>query len=148
MLWVTIGTTVMAAGFAARIPMTNDPGSITTYIPQTLVCPFTLRVPADMPQLLLLSPCAFLAQDYALLPRLAVWLDAEDCLFLRASKIFKIFIWSDAVTFFLQMSGGGMGAASSSIAKVGTWISIVGLAFQCASFGLFTILLFVFGRRM
>lgn len=37
MLWVTIGCTTMAIGFAARIPMTNDPYGLTIYIVTTLV---------------------------------------------------------------------------------------------------------------
>jgi hypothetical protein len=37
MLWVTIGTFTMAVGFGARIPMTDDPGSLGIYIVTTLV---------------------------------------------------------------------------------------------------------------
>jgi predicted lysophospholipase L1 biosynthesis ABC-type transport system permease subunit len=45
-----------------------------------------------------------------LLPRLATWLDAEDCLFLRARIIARLFIGSDICTFLIQAAGGGMTA--------------------------------------
>ncbi|TXT07725.1 uncharacterized protein COLE_04649 [Cutaneotrichosporon oleaginosum] len=124
MLWITIGTFTMAVGFGARIPMTNDPGSLGIYVVTTL---FTL-----------LSPCAFLAQDYVLLPRLASWLDAEDCLFLSARLVARIFIGSDICTFLIQAAGGGM-TAIESMASIGE---------KCISFGLFWILLVVFAFRL
>ncbi len=37
MLCLCIGTTTMAIGFAARIPMVDQPGSLTVYIVTTLV---------------------------------------------------------------------------------------------------------------
>jgi hypothetical protein len=37
MLCLCIGMSCMAAGFAARIPMTNNPGSLGIYIAQTMV---------------------------------------------------------------------------------------------------------------
>ncbi|BEI82856.1 hypothetical protein CcaverHIS002_0307240 [Cutaneotrichosporon cavernicola] len=133
MLWVTIGTFTMAVGFGARIPMTNDPGSLGIYIATTL---FTL-----------LSPCAFLAQDYVLLPRLATWLDAEDCLFLSSRLIARIFIGSDICTFLIQAAGGGM-TAMESMASTGEKIALIGLIIQCVSFGLFWVLLVVFAFRL
>ncbi|GMK56862.1 hypothetical protein CspeluHIS016_0307020 [Cutaneotrichosporon spelunceum] len=133
MLWVTIGTFTMAVGFACRIPMTADPSSLGIYIATTL---FTL-----------LSPCAFLAQDYVLLPRLATWLDAEDCLFLSSRLIARIFIGSDICTFLIQAAGGGM-TAMVSMASTGEKIALIGLIIQCVSFGLFWVLLIVFAFRL
>jgi hypothetical protein len=37
MLWVVIGTLMMALGFAVRIPMHSNPTSIPIYTVQTLV---------------------------------------------------------------------------------------------------------------
>jgi len=37
MLWIVIGTLVMALGFAVRIPMHSNPTSIPIYTVQTLV---------------------------------------------------------------------------------------------------------------
>jgi hypothetical protein len=99
------------------------------------------------------------------LPRLATWLDAEDCLFLKSRIIVRVFVWSDVITFWLQGSGGGMTAVqSSTISNIGyyvsppicdqgpwvneTQISLAGLCAQCASFAVFTALLIVFGFRV
>lgn len=53
------------------------------------------------------------------LPRLATYLDAEDCLFLRSRWIVRIFVTADVVTFFTQASGGGMAASGGDIAETG-----------------------------
>jgi len=57
-----------------------------------------------------------------ILPRLATWLDAEDCLFLKSRRVVRIFVWSDVVTFLLQMSGSGMTAVQSNIANIGHYV--------------------------
>jgi hypothetical protein len=75
-------------------------------------------------QFILLSPCAFLAQNYIILPRLATWLDSEDCLFLPSRIIVRLFVWSDVITFWLQGGGGGLTASqSSTMANIGYYVS-------------------------
>lgn len=88
-----------------------------------------------------------MAQDYYLLPALAAWLGAEDCLFLRAQLVGRIFILSDVFTFLLQAAGGGM-TAIESMASIGEKLALVGLVIQCISFGLFCILLNVWYFRL
>ena len=73
-------------------------------------------------QLILLSPCAFIAQDYYILPHLAESVGAHDCLLLRARLIGRIFLTSDCITFLVQLAGSGM-AASASLAKTGETVS-------------------------
>ena len=105
--------------------MTNDPGSLGIYIMQYMVSINTSlqqSCPTDL-QCILLSPCGFLANSYVILPRLASWLEAEDCLFLKSRIIVRLFVWSDVITFFLQASGGGMTAGSESMADIGHWVS-------------------------
>ena len=59
-----------------------------------------------------------------ILPRLATWLDAEDCLFLKSRLVVRTFVWADVVTFFLQAAGGGMTAGdSASMQNIGHWVS-------------------------
>jgi len=58
------------------------------------------------------------------LPRLATYLDAEDCLFLRSRWIVRIFVTADVVTFLTQASGGGMAATGGSMAKIGDHVSL------------------------
>jgi hypothetical protein len=60
------------------------------------------------------------------LPRLATYLDAEDCLFLRSRWIVRIFVTFDVLTFLTQASGGGMAASGGSIAKTGDHVSWLG----------------------
>lgn len=66
---------------------------------------------AHIPQLILLSPCAFIAQDYYVLPHLAEHIGAHDCLLLRARLIGRIFLTSDCITFVVQLAGSAMGAS-------------------------------------
>lgn len=112
MLVICISTTLMAIGFAVRIPEKSNPYSVGLYIAMTF---FTL-----------LSPCGFLAQDYMIIPRLASHLGAEDCLFLSSRKIVRIFVWSDGITFFLQASGGGLTASDKpGNQNLGHWVSLL-----------------------
>ncbi len=53
-----------------------------------------------------------MAHNYLLLPRLATWLGAHDCLFLKPRLIARTFIWIDVTVFILQAGGGGMTAMS------------------------------------
>lgn len=85
---------------------------------------------------ILLSPCAFIAQDYYVLPKMAEYLEkalqadtttrystgrdniSGDCLFLKPRLIGRIFLTSDVITFLLQLGGSGM-AASADLAQTG-----------------------------
>jgi hypothetical protein len=112
-------------------------------------------------QLILLSPCAFIAQDYYILPHLAESVGAHDCLLLRARLIGRIFLTSDCITFLVQLAGSGM-AASASLAKTGETVSshsagflhsscqiaLIGLIVQLISFCLFMILWVYFGYNV
>ncbi|KAF7985913.1 hypothetical protein HWV62_43820 [Athelia sp. TMB] len=139
MLVLCIGSTAMAVGFVMRIVLAGSPESLGIYIFEDLF--------------ILLSPCFFLAANYMILSRLAVSLStpsapvSSTCLFLPATRIAKIFVWSDGITFFIQASGGGL-SASASMASTGQKISLFGLILQLVSFALYTVLLLVFGFRV
>lgn len=127
MLVLCLSSTLMALGFGIRIPMTNDPGSLGIYIGQYMVSAThsTKRGSKNlrMLQFILLSPCGFLANSYVILPRLATWLDAEDCLFLKSRIIVRLFVWSDVTTFLLQASGGGLTAMQDAkMSDIGHWV--------------------------
>ncbi|BGP23357.1 RTA-like protein [Rhodotorula toruloides] len=137
MLVLTIGMLCMTLGFVFRILYHGNPATLGMYILQTMF--------------ILLSPCAFLAMDYMLLGRLARALgdDAIKCLFIRPTLISKVFVTSDIITFLLQAAGGGMSAGNSdSMRKVGPKLALVGLILQLISFGIFTLLLLVWGVRV
>ncbi|KAF7346235.1 hypothetical protein MSAN_01850500 [Mycena sanguinolenta] len=138
MIALPIGMTVMAIGFVLRILYANPPYTLGKYIIMDLC--------------ILLSPCLFLATDYMLLSRLARSFDEEvssRCLIIRDSRITKIFVWSDVLTFILQSGGGSLSASkNASSAKLGNKIALIGLILQAVSFGLFTLVLIVFGQRV
>ncbi|KIK71528.1 hypothetical protein GYMLUDRAFT_150151 [Collybiopsis luxurians FD-317 M1] len=133
LLTLTIGMTCMAIGMIFRIVVSHSPYSLGLYIIQDLF--------------VLLSPCAFLATDYMLLSRLANSLGrdiADDCLFIPSRRITKMFVWSDVITFWIQATGGGL-SIQQKVAKLGTDIAMAGLILQLVSFGLFSLLLVMFG---
>ncbi|GHJ90211.1 hypothetical protein NliqN6_6613 [Naganishia liquefaciens] len=134
MLALVIGSFAMVVGWGCRVAWHYKPGSTAVYIPQTLF--------------ILLSPCAFIANNYIILPRLATHLGEERCLFIKSRIIVRLFVWSDIVTFLFQAAGGGMASAGGSIASTGETISLVGLIAQACSFTLFTLLLTVFGMKI
>ncbi|KAL7422004.1 Lipid-translocating exporter-like protein rta1 [Cryptotrichosporon argae] len=135
MLWVTIGATVMTIGYGNRVPLTKSPSSVGIYSGTQL--------------LTLLSPCAFIAQDYYILPRLATWLEADDCLILRPRLIARIFLISDGITFVVQLAGSGLSAVmNEKLAKAGLTIALIGLIVQVVSFTLYWALLTLFGHRV
>ncbi|CAK5265173.1 unnamed protein product [Mycena citricolor] len=99
-----------------------------------------------------LQPCLFLATDYMILSRLAATFSPDvvsRCLAIRPTRVVRIFVWSDVLTFFLQSSGGGLTATkSASSAKLGTTIALIGLILQAVSFLLFTFLMLTFAFRV
>ncbi|KAJ9107644.1 hypothetical protein QFC21_001104 [Naganishia friedmannii] len=105
MLALTLGSIFMILGWGCRVGWHFKPGSTSVYIPETLF--------------ILLSPCAFIANNYVILPRLATHLDEERCLFIKSRIIVRLFVWSDVITFIFQAAGGGMAAVGGSIASVG-----------------------------
>lgn len=148
MLTLTLGMTVMAAGFALRYVFAQSPESIGMYVimdlvrlplsspwrpngdsPRSVYPPFgmthsarTHPPVADMfPQ-----PCFFLATDYMLLARLSFTFDqqvAERCLVIKASRLATLFVCSDVITFLLQAAGGGL-MSSASGAKLGNTVRL------------------------
>ncbi|KAF7340885.1 hypothetical protein MSAN_02118000 [Mycena sanguinolenta] len=152
-----LGMTAMATGFILRVLYANPPFTLGKYVATDLF--------------ILLSPCLFLATDYMLLSHLARSFDEEvsdRCLLIRDSRITKIFVWSDVLTFLLQSGGGqffvdrlqtlklilrlfagGLEATkNASTANLGNKIALIGLVLQAVSFGLFTIVLIVFAQRV
>ncbi|KAJ7503413.1 RTA1 like protein-domain-containing protein [Mycena galericulata] len=138
MLSLPIGMTTMAIGFAVRILVHHSPTSLGLNIVTTL--------------LILLSPCLFLALDYVILGRLAGVFGPEvskESMLIAPTRVAVIFVSSDICTFLVQAIGGSMTTSSKiNTINLGNTIVIVGLGIQLASFGLFTILMIVFGIRV
>ncbi|GAA6004820.1 RTA1 domain-containing protein [Rhodotorula paludigena] len=137
MLTLTISMACMTLGFILRIVYQGDVASLGRYI--------------AMYMFILLSPCAFLANNYLILSRLsqAMGPEAVHSLFLPAHHVGTIFIWSDVITFLLQAAGGGLTASNNAdSASTGKSIALAGLAIQLASYCLFTCLLLWFGWKV
>ncbi|KAJ7158264.1 RTA-like protein [Mycena crocata] len=98
------------------------------------------------------QPCLYLALDYMLFARLAAVFDkevSERCLLIRSSRIVRLFLWSDVVTFSFQSTGGGFVAGENlTLINLGQKLTMVGLVLQAISFLLFTVLLIIFGWRV
>ncbi|GJN87449.1 hypothetical protein Rhopal_000398-T1 [Rhodotorula paludigena] len=133
----TLSRVGMTLGFILRIVYQGDVSSLGRYI--------------AMYMFILLSPCAFLANNYLILSRLsqAMGPEAVHSLFLPAHHVGTIFIWSDVITFLLQAAGGGLTASNNAdSASTGKSIALAGLAIQLASYCLFTCLLLWFGWKV
>jgi hypothetical protein len=74
-------------------------------------------------QFILLSPCAFLAHVYVLLPRLAISLNAYDCLPISGRVIKWIFITADVTTVLAQLAGTALTITFGDLVKIGKWVS-------------------------
>ncbi|KAF8597903.1 RTA1-domain-containing protein [Ceratobasidium sp. AG-I] len=97
----------------------------------------------------LLSPCGFIATVYMLLSRLSYHLSAEELLMIRPSRLTKLFVASDIITFFIQGGGGGIQAAKTeSSASLGKKIVLIGLIAQMISFIIYTVVFLVFLYRV
>ncbi|CAK5283642.1 unnamed protein product [Mycena citricolor] len=138
MLSLNLGMSTMSAGFVLRYMYATPP--------------FTLGKYTAWDMCILLSPCLFLATDYMLLSRLVNTFDPQivaRCLAIKPTRVVKIFVWSDALTFFLQVSGGGLTSSHNvSQANLGSKIALIGLILQAVSFLLFTFLVFTFAHHV
>jgi hypothetical protein len=76
-------------GLALRFVLRSNPDSLGLYAISNLF--------------ITLSPAAFIATEYALLSQITRRLHMEEFLLLPATKITKIFIWSDVITFLIQV---------------------------------------------
>lgn len=121
-------------------------------------------------QFILLAPCAFIGQIYALIPRLAEWMHREDCLLLPVRKVFWIFVISDLITLNLQSTGASVAGGSQGDKTqrdagfyVSPWsyhqltkpwchtdrqITMVGIIAQLISLVVFCVVVAVFGLRV
>lgn len=129
----------MTTGFILRLRYIGDPYSVMSYAISNAVT--------------ILSPCLMIAHHYVMLARLAESL-GEDvsarCLLIRRTRLVKIFLAADVVTFFVQAGAGGMAASGgdANMAKYAEWSMLGGLALQVITFALFSIILGHFGLSM
>ncbi|QRW21046.1 RTA1-like protein [Rhizoctonia solani] len=135
MFAIIIGAGFYSIGLFLRIMYAGDPTNVGKYAVMNLI--------------ILLSPCGFIAGVYMLLSRLAYHLDAVDLLAINARKLTKIFVISDAVTFWIQATGGGLTATQNpSTRNLGSKVFLGGLVAQLISFLVYTVVFALFIHRV
>ncbi|KAE8537618.1 hypothetical protein D1P53_006327 [Cryptococcus gattii VGV] len=97
---------------------------------------------------ILLSPCAFLAELYILVPRMSISLDADDCLIINRKAIVALFITGDIITVLAQIAGTALQATFGELINIGVKCTLGGLLVQLACFGFFFTILIMFGIRL
>lgn len=136
-LVLTAMCTAMTAGFILRLRYISDPYSVMSYAISNSVT--------------ILSPCLMIAHHYVMLAHLAVSLGDEvaaRCLLVRRSRLVKIFLAADIVTFLIQAAAGGMAASAGNnpdMGKYSEWGMLGGLGLQVVTFAWFGVILVHFG---
>jgi hypothetical protein len=124
---------VMTLGYVLRYFSAKTPSSLMLYIGQSL--------------LIILPPSLYAATIYMIYGRIAVFVNAPDASIIRPTRVTKIFVIGDAISFWLQAGGGGM-MAQESMANMGKYIMLGGLFAQLMFFGFFLIVSLIFWKRM
>ncbi|KAF9965040.1 hypothetical protein BGZ70_005511 [Mortierella alpina] len=153
-LCLPIGALASAVGFFSRLALDPLDVSLGLYIIQSLF--------------VVVSPSAFLAFNYMLYGRLITAIDPKfgnsdgkapesrmeksRFSFIPPRVVGRTFVWSDIITFFIQMSAGGLQAAGGSdnhkMAELGDKLFLAGVSAQGLSYLLFTALLTVALKRL
>ncbi|KAJ6015225.1 hypothetical protein N7540_009816 [Penicillium herquei] len=127
-----------AIGYIARAINANQ-------APTYSVMPYALQS-----LFILLAPSFFAASVYMILGRIIRQVDGNSNSLIRTTRLTKIFVCGDVLSFFIQSAGGGMlsSANSTSSLKLGENIIVGGLIVQILFFGFFIIVSVVFHKRM
>ncbi|KAK1921491.1 RTA1 like protein-domain-containing protein [Papiliotrema laurentii] len=133
MLSVILGTTFTSLGYLCRFTRRNHINA-WSWLFETIF--------------ILCSPCAFLAQIYVLLPRLAADLQAERLLPTHRRFIKSFFIVADVTTVLAQLAGTALTITFGRLVKIGHIVVTVGLWVQLVCFLSFVVIYVVFGRRL
>ncbi|KGO41849.1 RTA-like protein [Penicillium expansum] len=133
-----IGGLFEAIGYGARAANAHEAPNYST-IPYALQSLFVL-----------LAPSLFAASIYMILGRIIRLVDGDSRSLIRATRLTKIFVLGDVLSFFIQSGGGGImsSAKTASSMKLGEHVIIVGLIVQIIFFGFFVVVSVVFHKRM
>jgi hypothetical protein len=123
----------MTGGYAARYLSAKSPDKLMLYVAQSL--------------LILLPPSLYAATIYMIYGRIVLFVNAPDASIIRPTRVTKIFVIGDVLSFFIQAGGGGMMAQGKS-AALGQKVILAGLFAQLIFFGFFLIIAIVFERRI
>lgn len=123
----------MTAGYVFRYISAKSPTELGPYIGQSLF--------------IILPPSLYAATIYMIYGRLVLFVQAPEASIIMPTRITKIFVCGDVLSFLLQAGGGGM-MAQEGMAKMGQTIMLVGLFIQLLFFTLFLVISLVFWKRM
>lgn len=96
---------------------------------------------------LLVAPALFAASIYMVLGRLILHLHSTPLSPIKPSRLTKIFVVGDILSFLVQVMGAGMLASAGSM-NTGKTVILLGLAVQLIFFGLFVVAAAVFHHRL
>ncbi|CDM34361.1 hypothetical protein DTO013E5_4886 [Penicillium roqueforti] len=133
-----VGGLFEAIGYAARAVNAHEAPNYST-MPYALQSLF-----------ILLAPSLFAASIYMILGRIIRLVDGDSRSLIRATRLTKIFVLGDVLSFFIQSGGGAImsSAKSASKLKLGEDVIIVGLIVQIIFFGFFVVVSVIFHKRM
>lgn len=131
MLVIPIGATMEVIGFALRPSSSHSVGK---YVITTLM--------------ILLSPTIFAMADYTMISRIMIKTGVHHPIF-KPKIVRWIFLVADIISFFIQVSGGGLTANSDpNMAKMGARILLAGLAIVLVVFVFFLFMLIYLHREI
>jgi hypothetical protein len=123
----------MTVGYIFRFLSTKSPAELGPYIGQSLC--------------IILPPSLYAATIYMIYGRLVLFVNAAEASIIRPTRVTKIFVCGDVLSFFMQAGGGGM-MAQASMADMGQKIMLFGLFVQLLFLGFFLVIALVFWQRM
>ncbi|KAH7015902.1 RTA-like protein [Ilyonectria destructans] len=127
------GCILETLGYVGRFLSSSDPTSITPFMIQSLC--------------LLVAPALFAASIYMVFSRLILFLRASSLSPIKPTRMTKIFVAGDVISFLMQCMGGGLLSKQKTF-DTGKMIILIGLAAQIVFFGLFTLAAVVFHVRI
>ncbi|OBT58127.1 hypothetical protein VE04_01650 [Pseudogymnoascus sp. 24MN13] len=133
-----IGGIFETIGYVGRALSANETPnwSLVPYVMQSL--------------LILLAPTLFAASIYMVLGRIIRLVDGENHSLIRVSRLTKIFVGGDVLSFLAQSGGAGIlsNAKTTSSVNLGQNVITAGLGIQVLFFGLFVVVAMVFHLRI
>ncbi|GLA26010.1 RTA1-domain-containing protein [Aspergillus phoenicis ATCC 13157] len=128
-----IGGFFEVIGFAVRAACTNATANLILYILQSVF--------------ILIGPVLFSASVYMVLGRLIRSVNAEKYSLIRITRVTKVFVTGDILSFLVQGQGSGL-MATDGLENIAKAIVIIGLMIQIIMFGFFIVVATVFEKRM
>lgn len=93
------------------------------------------------------APSLYAATMYMIYGRIVLFVNSTDASIIKPTRVTKIFVIGDVLSFIIQSAGGGM-MAQQGTADLGQKVLLTGLGCQIVFFGFFLIIAITFKNRM